>query len=55
TIPYFTNLPNATTINETEAVGNALFALTFKDNNPEDVLSVRMVNSTPYFSLDTNT
>ncbi|KAK3597662.1 hypothetical protein CHS0354_040033 [Potamilus streckersoni] len=55
TIPYFTNLPNATTINETEVIDNTLYTLMFKDDNPEDVLFVRMTTSTPYFSLDTST
>ncbi|KAL3873971.1 hypothetical protein ACJMK2_037045, partial [Sinanodonta woodiana] len=55
TIPYFTNLPSNMTINETEAVGNSLYTVTFMDNNTADVLNVTMLTSTPYFTFDSNT
>ncbi|KAL3873974.1 hypothetical protein ACJMK2_037048, partial [Sinanodonta woodiana] len=55
TVPYFINLPANMTINETVAAGNALYTLTFKDDNPRDNLTVTLLTNTSYFTLDKST
>ncbi|KAL3873980.1 hypothetical protein ACJMK2_037054, partial [Sinanodonta woodiana] len=55
TIPYFTNLPASTSINETAALNTVLYTIGCLDDNPDDNLTVSMTTSSANFVFESST